>query len=156
MRFVSAPLGRPFIFGMFAAYTALTIFILGASATTTVGATFWMLGYVWNAYFWLLRFPMKMRLDTVELTWAAPLRHGTVRVSDITQVRPMRVVFNLAIIGVRDSRAVIVPVTKGFKAFAEELASLRPDLEIRLGIQSRMAEKLPGRDRCVELPPRLE
>jgi hypothetical protein len=35
-------------------------------------------------------------------------------------------------------------VTKGFSRFLDDVAEQRPDLEVRLGLYSRVLQRLPG------------
>lgn len=145
------PFGRWFIFAIFGgaavgAVALLTSTLSGAADTPGIPFTVLWLGAVaWNAYWWLLRFAADITLDGDYLRWAAPLRRGELRLDELTEIRPMRLASNVAVIEAADNRRVLVLATKGIRAFTDEISRRRPELPVRLGWQARFAERMPGR-----------
>ena len=147
------PLGKPFFFVMFAFFAVVGAFLVLATPTEGPEAVpagfkvFWVGALVWNAYWFLFRIAVSLRLEDRELVWDAPLRSGRIAVGDVVAVRPMRFASNVEVFEQRGGRPVMVMVTKGLSDFLAELSKLNPNLPVRLGWQSRLAERLPGRSR---------
>jgi hypothetical protein len=138
------------IFGIFAVVAIVLVAVaLGGSTDgpPVVFTAFWLGALIWNGYWWLFRLAIELSIDGTVLTWATPLRRGRIDLQDVTELRPMRLMSSVEVIGLRDRRPLLTPATKGIRMFTDELTRLRPDLSVRLGWQSRLAERLPGSSR---------
>ena len=147
------PGGRWLILAMFGAFVVAAIVLVGA---TLVGGRdsppdgftiFWLAAVGWNAYWWLFRIAAELRIEGSDLCWWTPLRSGRVPLAEVTEIRPWPLASNVGVFRLTTGPSVIVIATKGFRAFTDEIARIRPDLPVRLGWQARLAERLPGWNR---------
>lgn len=136
------------ILATFALATIIAVGLAIAAAMTSppvlVFVALWVAALLWNGYWFLLRIVYDLVLDGDVLRWRTPVRSGTVKLSDVVELRPSRLGSNAEVIEFADRSRLIVFVRKGFKAFADEMKARRPGLPIRLGFQARLAERLPG------------
>jgi hypothetical protein len=146
--------GRAFLLAMFVLFAVVGVFMVVAliadesDSPPTAFTALWLLAMGWNAYWWLLRFAVRLDLDDHGyLTWTAPLRSGRLHLTDLIEVRPMRFASNVEVFVSDGHRPILTVATKGLRAFTEEIARQRPDLPVRLGWQARFMERLPGRSR---------
>lgn len=143
-------IGRPFflaifaVFGVAAVAMMASVFAGGDDSPPVAFALLWLAILVWNGYWWLLRIAFSVALDGDEFAWSAPLRSGRIPLRKITVIRPMRLGSNVEVIEHEDGRPVLILATKGLSGFLAELSKHRPDLEVRVGWQARLAERLPG------------
>ncbi len=143
-------LGKWFVLGLFAIAVAVAVAFVAAvvrsdAEAPLVGFTvLWLISLGWNAYWWLFRIAVALRLDGDVLLWDAPLSSGAVPLDGLTAVRPMPLVSKVEVFDLTVGRPVLIIATKGLGAFLEELSATRPDLPVRLGWQGRWAERLPG------------
>lgn len=135
------------LLAMFVIFGAVGVGILVAAASGHGPVAFsivWVAIAVWNGYWFLLRVVYDLELSDGTLTWRTPLRSGAVSVAELGELRPSRFGSNLEIIELVDGSRLVVFVRKGFRAFADQLVAVRPDLPVRLGWQARFAERMPG------------
>jgi hypothetical protein len=142
--------GRAWYLSIFVVFAGGGV-VLVAHELTTGGkdpplsfALLWLAGVAWVAYWLLLRVAFAIELRDGQLRWETPLRRGSSPLSAVTRIRPMRWGSNVEVFELRDSRPVLVMVTKGFSRFLDDVAEQRPDLEVRLGLYSRVLQRLPG------------
>jgi len=142
--------GRWFLLGMFAIFGVVALVLLGAVLTGGVDgplvgfSVLWIGVLGWNAYWWLFRLAVAVRLDGDVLRWEAPLRSGSIPLGDLTDVHPMPLLSSVEVFERRAGRPVLIMATKGLSAFLDQLSVARPDLAVRLGWHGRLAERLPG------------
>jgi len=97
------------------------------------------IGYV--AYFRLFRDAYLLELSATELRWSAPLRQGTVPLSELREVRPgtpwypvPMLLAGVVTFTTRSGRTVVADVrARGFEAFAEDLRRAAPEARIHVG-----------------------
>jgi hypothetical protein len=65
-------------------------------------------------------------------------------VSAITSVRPMHLGSSVVVIEHDRGRPVLVIGGKGLRNLIDDLSRMRPDLDMRVGWQARLAHRLPG------------
>lgn len=100
-----------------------------------------------NAYMVLIRNARALWLRGSVLCWEAGFRSGAVDVTEIEEIRPMRLAGNVQVIVLRDQRPILTQVRKGIGDFNYSIVRLRPDLPVRLSWSARLIEYLPGRSR---------
>jgi hypothetical protein len=105
---------------------------------------FWLFAFGWNAYWWLFRAAVALRLHQGVLFWEGPLRSGQIPLANLIAVRPMRLLSQVEVFERSDGRPVLVMATKGLQRFLDELAAAKPELPVQLGWQGRLAERMPG------------
>jgi len=76
------------------------------------------------------------------LHWRAALRSGAVALSEIEEIRPMRMASNVEVIVVRNQRPIMTVATSGIREFNDSILHQRPDLSVRLGWNARLDERL--------------
>jgi len=76
------------------------------------------------------------------LHWRAALRSGAVALSEIEEIRPMRMASNVEVIVVRNQRPIMTVATRGIREFNDSILHQRPDLSVRLGWNARLDERL--------------
>jgi hypothetical protein len=99
----------------------LTVAAVGIVSLTARGegppaafVALWLAALAWNAYWWLFRVCIEVRVEGPSVGWATPVRRGTAPLDDVVRVRPSRVSRQLAVIELRDRRALLVPVRYGY------------------------------------------
>jgi hypothetical protein len=102
----------------------------------------WIALMGWTAHWFLFRVAYELELDGDRLRWRAPLRSGEVALADLTRVSTRG---NVGVIAGARHQRVMVLARKGLTGFTAALVAARPDLEVRIGLQVRLAERLPGR-----------
>ena len=143
-------IGRSFFLALFtvfgvAAVAMMASVVAGGDGSPPVGfALLWLAALTWNGYWRLLRIASSVAFDGRELAWSAPLRSGRIPLHKITVVRPMRLASNVEVIEHEEGRPVLILATKGLSGFLAKLSNDRPDLEVRIGWQARLAERMPG------------
>jgi hypothetical protein len=135
------------IFGVVAIMLIAQTAAAGKNAPPVAFSVVWLFAAGWNGYWWLTRIATEITLEDRALHWSAPLSRGVVPVDELVEVRPMRLASNVQVFVCRDRRPVLVMTAKGLRAFTSELSAMRPDLPIRLGLQARILERMPGRSR---------
>lgn len=135
-------LGTCVLFAVLA--VALIAAAIAGSGPPLAFAVLWSAGVVWTGYWFVFRIIYDLELANGELRWRTPLKRGVESLGDVTELRPFLFGSNIEVVELMDGRRLLVFVRKGFKAFTEELVAARPGLEVRLGLQARMAEKMPG------------
>jgi hypothetical protein len=106
--------------------------------------TLWIAGVVWNGYWFLLRVVYRLDLSNDQLEWRTPLRHGTVPLSQLREVRSMRGGGNLAVFVTAGGDSPRALVRRGFSEFTATLQQATPGLQVRLGWQGRLAARRGG------------
>ena len=136
------------MFAMFVVFAvvalALTIGALSSKGPPAAFALLWCAALVWNAYWFLWRMAFELELDGEVMRWQVPLRKGQLKVANITEVRPSKFGSSAMVMKMNDGSSLLVMVRKGLSSFTDVLQSARPDLSIRLGRYSRIAESMPG------------
>lgn len=127
----------------------LTVVILATAFSGTGGPpiafiALWIAIAIWNGYWFLFRIAYHLEVNDQTLRWRAPFRQGTVSLLDISELRPSRFGSNIELFELASGTRSLVFVRKGFRAFADELVELRPGLPVRLGLQARLFERMPG------------
>lgn len=147
-RYRMQPFWRVQILGMFGVFAAAAVLMIVAAIAghgpPLSFAAFWIIATLWLGYWFLFRIVYELELAAAQLRWRTPLRSGTEDLIGVIELRPSSLAFNAEVVELADGRQLLVFVRKGFKEFTDELAAARPGLEVRLGFQARLAEKLPG------------
>jgi hypothetical protein len=145
--------GRGHVLGLFAVFAVATVVLTvwtvagGPDRPPLLFTGLWLGALAWNAYWWLLRVAVVLRLEPGTLTWEVPLRGGQLPVPAITRVRPMRFGSSAVVIEHVGGRPVLVVGGKGLRHLFDDLSRMRPDLDLRMGWQARLSERLPGASR---------
>ena len=134
---------------MFAVFAAVSIWMLSSVALGRSGDTlfelFWLAAVAWNAYWFLFRFVHELELQESELVWSAPLRSGSVPLTELVQVRPMRLGWGVHVIEHRDGRPLLVWATGGLKPFLDRVGEVAPGVDVRVGWSVRTAARASER-----------
>jgi hypothetical protein len=85
----------------------------------------WLAALAWNAYWWLLRTCVEMRVEGSTLEWSAPLRRGQPPVADVIRIRPTQFGRQLAVVELQGRRCLLVPVRVGFSHPERVIAEAR-------------------------------
>jgi hypothetical protein len=109
------------------------------------GTLLWIAIGCWNVYWFLLRFAHVVDVEDGMLRWRAPLRSGSLPISELRSVRPSRLFSNIEIMETADGTRLLVWAVRGFSGLMEAVASERPDLPVLLSLQGRLAERIPVR-----------
>ena len=140
---------RPLIVVLLAAFL-LADALLWVSSTIGLGGPGWLfiavftavLGYL--AWIFLWRTVYELHLDGDDLSWRAPLRSGSVRLSNVREFRPVRWARNSELIKLDDGKSMIVFMGKGFLPFIDDVTRQAPYLSIRVRpFFSELLEKWP-------------
>jgi len=109
------------------------------------GTLIWAAVICWNVYWFLLRFAYAVDVEEGTLRWRAPLRSGSLSISELRRVRPSRIFSNIEILETGDGARLPVWAVKGFGRLMGAVVSERPDLPVLLSLQGRWAERVPVR-----------
>lgn len=109
------------------------------------GDLFWLAIAGWNVYWFLLRFAYAVELEDGTLSWRAPLRSGTVPVAELHRVRPSWIFSNIEVLETERGTPALMWAVKGFDQFISAVTGQRPGLQVRVSLQTRIAERLPVR-----------
>ena len=98
----------------------------------------WAFTIAWTAvlaltlrvFLWQMAY--ELHLDGDEFSWKAPLHSGTVRLSDIRELRPVRWARNSELIRLADGTLLMVYTGKGFSLFIDDIIRQAPDLPVRV------------------------
>ncbi|MQA34294.1 hypothetical protein [Modestobacter roseus] len=121
----------PLLFAVFAvAAVALVAATLRGDGPPLLFLLLWLGALGWNAYWFLLRVCVELRVDGPQLEWATPLRRGTVSLLDVALIRRSRLSNQLAVIELRTGRPLMVPVRYGFAAVEQEIVAGSPGVEV--------------------------
>jgi hypothetical protein len=140
---------RPLIVGLLTVFSLVDAFLWVNSAIGSVGPG-WLFTLEWTAilgylaWVFLWRTVYELHLDGDDLSWWTPLRSGTVRLSDVRELRPTRGTCNSELIRLGDGKALMVFTLKGFVPFVDDIRRQAPDLPVRVRpFFSQVAEKWP-------------
>ncbi len=97
----------------------------------------------WVGYWFLLRVIYRLEVRDRELRWEAPLRRGSVPVSEIVRLRPFRLGSNMEVIETEGRGRLLTFAMKGLDQFAQALEGLNPDISHRFGVFARIAFRMP-------------
>jgi hypothetical protein len=126
-------LGRllPLVFVIFAvAAVGMIVAVVRGKGPPIAFAIFWLAAVAWNAYWWLFRTCIEVRVDGVSLDWRAPLRPGAAPVGDVRRIRRSRMSRQLAVIELQGRRPLLVPVRYGFAQLQNAVAAGAPQAAI--------------------------
>lgn len=117
----------PALFAVFgAAAVGLVVATARGDGPPVLFAVLWLAAYAWNAYWWLWRTCVEIRVDGPSLSWATPLRRGSLPVADVVRIRASRVSRQVALIELREGRPLLVPVRFGFGELEREVLARAP------------------------------
>ena len=102
----------------------------------------WLGILAWNIYWWVFGLVVSMRVVGESLEWRGFVRTGSLRVGDIVRLRPGGLGSGIEVVEVADGTRLSVWVRRGFSEFCDALRELRPEIEVRVGWQGRLAERL--------------
>lgn len=133
------------ILGGFAVIGGLLIWAsaAGVKGPGWVFTGFWCGGVVWLSYWYGWRVAWSLQLRENELRWRTFLRSGTVPITEIQRLRPMRSGPSGVVIELAHRRSLLVIAGKGFDAFTAELTRQAPDVPINVSRWTRMFERWP-------------
>jgi hypothetical protein len=144
------PLGKGPIVAIFVIFGIAAIVLVtatvgdGTQSPPVAFTVLWLAALGWNAYWWLFRIAVALRIDGYVLYWNAPFRSGAIPLADLKGIRPLRLASNVEVFDHSAGRPVLVMATKGLGAFLDAVSVARPDLPVRLGWQGRLAERTGG------------
>ena len=143
------PLYRPLLGGVLTAFLVGSLVLWVSSATGSAGPGWaftiaWTAVLAFNARVFLWQMAYELHLDGDEFSWKAPLHSGTVRLSDIRELRPVRWARNSELIRLADGTLLMVYTGKGFSRFIDDITRQAPDLPVRVRpFFSQLLEKWP-------------
>jgi hypothetical protein len=142
------PLWRVQILSMFVLFAVVGVVVLVAAVVASSGpslfALVWVLGVIWNGYWFLFRIAYRLDLTESSLAWRTPLRSGTIALIDLVEMRPSRFGSSAEVLRSSDGSKVLVMVRKGFVDFMAEVQAAGPHVEARVGTFAKIGERLPG------------
>lgn len=143
------PMYRPMLAVLFTAFSLAAGFLWVDSASGSAGPG-WLFTVAWTgvlaylARVFLLQTVYELHLDGDDLSWKVPLRSGTVRLSDVRELRPTKGEPNSELIRLADGKALRVMMWKGFLPFIDDITRQAPHLPVRVRpFFSPLAEKWP-------------
>lgn len=98
----------------------------------------------------LVRAAVELTIVGDSILVVTPIGRRLVPIDRLARVRPARGLANVVVIEVVGDRAIVVAGVKGIRRFLDEVARRHPGLPVQLGLQTRIAERLPGRSRTSE------
>jgi hypothetical protein len=127
--------GRPLLLLVFVVFLAAGVWLViatvrGDAAPPVVFTALWLGILAWNAYWWLFRVCVEVRVDGATLEWSAPLRRGGAPLGDVVRIRPSRAGRQLAVVQVQGRRPVVVPVRVGFSRLERAIEAGAPQVVI--------------------------
>jgi hypothetical protein len=126
------PMGRlgrllPLVFVIFAvAAVGIVVAIVRGKGPPIAFAVFWLAAVGWNAYWWLFRTCIEVRVDGASLEWRAPLWPGSAALTDVRRIRKSRISRQLAVIELQGRRPLLVPVRYGFSQLEAAISGGAP------------------------------
>lgn len=137
------------IFGTFAIFAVVGVPVVATSLVARSGppiwfAVLWLLVAVWNGYWFLFRIAYRLDLSESSIRWRAPLRSGTIALSDLVEMRPFRFGSTVEVLCLSDGSKVEVMVQKGFVEFMAEVQAAAPHVQARVGTFAKIGDRLPG------------
>jgi hypothetical protein len=138
------------IIGTLGALSLMALFLIYTSSTGSTGpgwvfTAVWTAGLVYAGGVFLWRVVYELRLEDGVLTWKTPLRSGSVPVSAIIELRPLRSARNGELIRLAGGPKLIVMMRRGFQAFVDDLSRQAPGLRVTVSPAfSKLAERWPG------------
>jgi hypothetical protein len=127
--------GRVLLLLGFAVFVAAAVWLVlrtvrGEAGPPVVFLALWLGILVWNAYWWLFRVCVEVRVDGTTLEWAAPLRRDRAPLGDVVRIRPSRAGRQLAVVELQGRRPVMVPVRVGFGRLERAIEAGAPKVVI--------------------------
>ncbi len=113
------------VFVIFAVAAAGIVVVRGKGPPIAF-AVFWLAAVGWNAYWWLIRTCIEVRVDADSLQWRAPLRPGSAPLTDVRRIRKSRMSRQLAVIELQGRRPLLVPVRYGFSQLEAAVSAGAP------------------------------
>lgn len=104
----------------------------------------WMAILAWNFYWWVFGLVVKLRVVGDVFEWQGVVRRGSVPLSNVVRLRPSGLGSGMEIVEMADGTHILVWVRRGFRAFCDALREVRPDVEVRIGSQGRLADGWPA------------
>jgi hypothetical protein len=105
---------------------------IGSGPPLFVFLALWAIVIVWYVYWSLLRVAYDLELDGPIIRWRAPLRSGTVNLSELAELRPSNVALNVETFRLATGASLMVLIRRNFQPFADILEATRPELPVRL------------------------
>ena len=106
-------------------------------------AIVWIAILGWNVYWWIFRVTFALKVEGDRLYWQGAFRAGSLPLTDISRLRPSGFGSAIEVIESTDGSTILVWTRRGFGSFCQALQSRRPDLQVRLGWQARLADAWP-------------
>ena len=113
-----------------AAAALIMMTVRGGEGPPALFMVLWLVALVWNAYWWLFRVCVEVRVDGPTLEWLAPLRRGRAPLGDVARIRASRVGRQLAVMELQGRRPVLIPVRYGFANLQRAIAAGAPQAVI--------------------------
>ena len=117
------------VFAAAAVWLVLTT-VRGEERPPVVFTALWLAILVWNAYWWLVRICVEVRVDGATLEWSAPLRRDSAPLADVVRIRPSRAGRQLAVVEFQGRRPMLVPVRVGFSRLERAIEAGAPQVVI--------------------------
>jgi hypothetical protein len=117
----------PLVFVIFVvAAVGMIVAVLRGNGPPIAFAVFWLAAIGWNAYWWLFRTCIEVRVDGASLEWRVPLRSGAAPLTDVRRIRSSRMSRQLAVIELQGRRPLLVPVRYGFSQLETTISAGAP------------------------------
>ena len=127
--------GRPLLLLAFlvfalAAAAVVVITVWGGEGPPAWFIALWLVALVWNAYWWLFRICVEVRVDGPTLEWSAPLRRASAPLAEVIRIRASRLGHQLAVVELQRRGPLLVPVRFGFGNLERAIAAGAPQVVI--------------------------
>lgn len=137
------------IFATCAIFAVVGVVVVVTSVMASSGppvwfAVLWLLVAVWNSYWFLFRIAYRLDLWQSSIRWQTPLRSGTIALTDLVEMRPMRFGSSVEVLRLSDGSKVQVMVRRGFVDFMAEVQAAAPHVQARVGTLARIGNWGPG------------
>lgn len=113
-----------------AAVALVVITVRGGEGPPAWFTALWLAAIVWNAYWWLFRICVEVRVDGPTLEWSAPLRRARAPLAEVIRIRAFRFGRQLAVVELQRRRPLLVPVRFGFGNLERAIAAGAPQVVI--------------------------
>ena len=119
----------------FLAFAAGAVVLVVTTALVSDGppawfSALWVAALAWNAYWWLLRTCVEVRVEGSTIEWSTPLRRGNAPVAEVVRIRSTRFGRQMAVVELQGRRPLLVPVRVGFSHLERAIAAGAPQLVI--------------------------
>jgi hypothetical protein len=128
------------------AIAMLVVAAMGKRGPGWAFTLFWIAAAAYMSYWFLFRVAYELLLTEDRLLWKAPLRSGSVPLTEIRAIYPYRWGPSSEVIALANGTRLHVMVQKGFLAFIQDLRAKAPAVPVDVNrLWARLGERFGGR-----------